>query len=204
MNPFKERPKFLAIGRVVKPQGRGGEVAAEVLTDFDKRFEGLKRVFLECLAGDPVPVEIERAWSHKGRIILKLRGIDKISEAAVLRDRHILIPLEERMMLSPDRYYTWELEGCTVVIEHDGGETVVGIVTGVEPTGGVDLLHVAKDGVDRGNILIPLAKDICRRIDVTAKRIVIDPPEDLLDLNADGGRAESLSKIRSKSFVFNT
>ena len=46
----------------------------------------------------------------------------------------------------------------------------------------MDLLHVA---TPRGEVLIPLAQDICTRIDPEAKTILIDPPEDLLELNQE-------------------
>ena len=60
----------------------------------------------------------------------------------------------------------------------------VGTVVDVESRpGGVDLLHVAIPGRQGGELLIPLAQSICKRIDVDAKTILIDPPEDLLELN---------------------
>jgi ribosomal 30S subunit maturation factor RimM len=67
-----------------------------------------------------------------------------------------------------------------VVIERDGAMIEVGRVTGVDPAGEAELLRVESP---RGEILIPLAQEICTRIDTEAKVIVINPPEDLLDLN---------------------
>lgn len=75
------------------------------------------------------------------------------------------------------------MKGCRVVAERGGVQREVGIVTDVEPTGGVDLLHVARHGGQGGEVLIPLAQTICTHIDPGSKTIVIDPPEDLLDLN---------------------
>ena len=77
-------------------------------------------------------------------------------------------------------YYLCELHGCRVIWERQGRE--IGTVTEVEPTGGVDVLHVTRpDG--KSEVLIPLAQEICTRIDLASQTIVIDPPEDLLDLN---------------------
>lgn len=87
------------------------------------------------------------------------------------------------MPLAPHHYYLWELEGCQVVTEREGVQSKVGTVTEVESTGGVDLLHVSRGDGRGGEILIPLAQAICTRIDPEAKTIVIDPPEDLLELN---------------------
>jgi ribosomal 30S subunit maturation factor RimM len=101
--------------------------------------------------------------------------------------------------LPAHQYYVWELEGCRVVRDLDGVTMEIGIVTEVEPTEGVPLLHVApiraqakeigdldaKEEARLSNeLLIPLAQTICGRIDIGAKIIVIHPPEDLLELNA--------------------
>ena len=173
--------RFLAVARVVRPQGRRGEVLAEPLTDFFLRFQALRRVFLENPGESPQPLQVENVWSHKGRVVIKFSGVDSIAGAARLRGRHVLIPAEERVPLPPNHYYLWELEGCRVVTERAGKRVQVGTVTDVEPTGGVDVLHVATSG---GEVLIPLAQAICTKIDTQARTIQIDPPEDLLDLNA--------------------
>jgi 16S rRNA processing protein RimM len=175
----EEPDRFLAIARVVRPQGRRGEVAAEILTDFPGRFRALRQAFLEERGGVPRPVAVERAWLHKGRVILKFSSVDSIESASRLRGCHVLIPREERTPLPPHSYYLWELEGCRVVTERQGARREVGTVTEVESTGGVDLLHVA---TPRGEVLIPLAQAICTKIDAPGKTIVIDPPEDLLEL----------------------
>ena len=173
--------RFLAVARVVRPQGRRGEVLAEPLTDFSARFQRLRQVFLEYPEKAPQPIKVENVWSHKGRVVIKFSGIDSIASASCLKGRHVLIPAEERIPLPPNHYYLWELQGCRVVTERQGGRVEVGTVTDIEPTGGVDVLHVA---TSRGEVLIPLAQAICTKIDTQARTILIDPPEDLLDLNA--------------------
>jgi 16S rRNA processing protein RimM len=173
--------RFLAIARILRPQGRRGEVLAEPLTDSPLRFQGLREVFLENPGKPPQPIAVENVWSHKVRVVIKLLGVDSISSASRLKGRHVLIPVEERMALPPNHYYLWELQGCRVIMERPGRWVEVGTVTDIEPTGGVDVLHVA---TARGEVLIPLAQTICTKIDAQAKTILIDPPEDLLDLNA--------------------
>jgi len=172
---------FLTIARILRPQGRKGEVAAEILTDFPERFQELRSVFLEAPGQDPQSVALERSWPHKGRIILKLSGVDSIESAASLRGVAVLIPWEQRRSLPPNHYYVCELQGCRVIWERQGAE--LGTVTEVEPTGGVQVLHVERlDG--KGEILIPLAQEICTRIDLAAQTILVDPPEELLELNS--------------------
>ena len=172
--------RFLAVACVVRPQGRRGEVLAAPLTDFSARFQELRDVFLENPGTAPQPIKVEHVWPHKGQVVIKFSGVDSISEASGLKGRHVLILAENRMPLPPDHYYLWELQGCRVVAERSGTQVEVGTVTSVEPTGGVDVLHVA---AAQGEILIPLAQAICTKIDTEARTILIDPPEDLLDLN---------------------
>ena len=172
--------RFLAVARVVRPQGRRGEVLAEPLTDFSLRFQGLLQVFLENPGKAPQSIRVENVWSHKGRVVIKFSGVDSITSASCLKGRHVLIPVEERMPLPPNHYYLWELQGCQVVTERQGRRVEVGTVTDIEPTGGVDVLHVA---TSRGEVLIPLAQAICTKIDTETRTILVDPPEDLLDLN---------------------
>ncbi len=171
---------FIAIGQVVRPQGRKGEVLAEILTDFPSRFADLQRVFLDDPGQSPRPVNLEHTWLHKGRVVLKFAGTDSINDAETLRGRLVLIPVEEKVALSSRQYYLWELKGCQVVVESNGARKPLGTVTEIERTGGVDLLRVSDDSRE---ILVPFAEAICKVIDPAARLIVIEPPEDLLDLN---------------------
>jgi 16S rRNA processing protein RimM len=180
--PQTDDGEFVVVARVARPQGRRGEVAAEILTDFPERFADLTRVFLGPPGQPPEAFRVENTWPHKGRIILKFAGVDSISEAERLRGWEVLIPRTERAPLGENQYFVSDLEGCRVLVERDGTMREVGRVTSVDATGGVDLLHVE---TARGEALIPLAQDICKRIDTASKVIVIDPPEDLLELNQD-------------------
>lgn len=177
----REEPnQFVAVARVIKPQGRRGEVLAETLTDFPTRFQERGRLFLENIGPTPEPVLLEKVWPHRGGMVLKFAGVDSIEQAQRLRGRLVLIPREERAPLPANHYYVGDLQGCRVVRETHGAQMEVGTVTEVERTGGVGLLHVATPS---GDVLVPLAQAICTRIDAEKKIIVIDPPEDLLELN---------------------
>lgn len=175
-----QEPQFIAIARVLRPQGRRGEVCTEILTDFPDRFLKLRRAYLES-----VPLRelaVDSAWPHKGRMVLKFAGVDSISEAERLCGHCIVIPSEERVPLADHSYYWFELCGCTVVTGSPGTWTEIGAVMSVEPTHGASLLHVVRKD-SRTEILIPLAREICTQIDIRSKTIIVDPPEDLLTLN---------------------
>jgi 16S rRNA processing protein RimM len=181
--------RYVAIGRVIRPQGRHGEVLVEALTDRADRFTSLAEVYIEAEGAlEPTLATVQRRWPHKGRVVLKFGGIDSISAAELLRGRYLLIRREDRMPLPPGRYYIGDLTGCRVITERqdDGGPVEIGVVSAIEQTGGVDLLHVTPSGstaLSCEAVLIPFAEAICKRIDLVGKVIVIEPPDDLLDLN---------------------
>jgi 16S rRNA processing protein RimM len=172
--------EFVAVARIARPQGRRGEVAAEVLSDFPERLLEMKTVFLRDSGGAPEAMQLEDAWPHKGRIILKFAGVDSINDAERLRGREVLIPGSQRGPLTEHQYWVSDLEGCRVLVERNGTTTEVGRVVGVDAAGGAEVLRVESA---RGEVLIPLAQEICTRIDTESKVIWIDPPEDLLELN---------------------
>ncbi len=109
--------------------------------------------------------------------MLKFADYDNVESAKALVGYEFGLPEAERIELSKDEFYEWELEGCSV--ETKVGP-VIGIVREVMRTGGVELL-VVEDERQR-EILIPMAQSIVVDIDVSKKKILIDPPEGLLDL----------------------
>jgi 16S rRNA processing protein RimM len=110
--------------------------------------------------------------------VIGLAGVATIAAAEALAGAELRIPADQLVALPPGSFYEHELVGCRV--ETRGG-AVIGVVQAVEGSLGASRLVV---GGARGEILIPLATEICTTIDVNGKRIVIDPPEGLLDLNA--------------------
>jgi 16S rRNA processing protein RimM len=174
---------FVAVARIVRPRGRHGEVQAEILTDFPARLALRRWAFLEG-SRTPSPVAVENVWMHQGRVVFKFEGVDSIGQAEPLRGQHVLIPREERAPLGPHQYYFSELRGCSVLRKGVDGPLFVGVVEDVERTAGGEILHVSTRA---GEVLIPLAQEICRRVDLAARVIVIDPPEDLLELNSPRG-----------------
>jgi 16S rRNA processing protein RimM len=172
-------PEYLRIARIQKVQGRRGEVAAELWTDFPERFQPGEALWL---SGEGLPeavaeaVVLEQSWMHKGRIILKFRGVDTISAAETLVGRWVLVPRSARWPLPPGAVYLSDLVGCAVL----EGEEVLGIVEGIEETGAVPLLKVNRDGRE---LLVPLARDICSSISPEKKEIRVRLPEGLQELN---------------------
>jgi 16S rRNA processing protein RimM len=170
------------LARLVRPQGRRGEVFADLLTDFPERFAERKRLYLVTSETNPDVVRevtLERHWLHKGRVVLKFAGIDSINDAELLRGLMVAIPASERAPLSDGAFYIGDLIGCEV-IDVSSAPVSVGKITDVDRE--VGLLMVQPDG--GGEVLIPFAQAYLADIDVDGKRIEMRLPEGLLDINA--------------------
>jgi 16S rRNA processing protein RimM len=187
----------LTLARLLRPHGIRGEIASEILTDFPERLTKLREVWLWDAradasaqidaSGEPRKAIVERCWlsvARGGQAVFKFAGVERIEDVEKLRGLEVQVPLSERMELPAGSYYISELAGCEVweIIaagEAEELETMLGIVTGVQESG-TPVLEV--DTPD-GEVLIPLATEICRKIDVSARRIEVVMPEGLRDLN---------------------
>jgi len=162
---------LVAVARLVRARGIRGELAAIPLNDRRERFDTLRRVVVRDNEYD-----VERVWWHGDQLILKLRGVDTRSAAEELAGTEAYVIESERAPLQEGEFYLSDLVGCEVVEQASGRR--VGVVAGWQETGGAPLLEL-----EGSKALIPFARSICREIDIVAKRIAIDPPEGLLDLN---------------------
>ena len=168
--------ELIVVARAVRTRGLKGEIVAELLSDFPERFQRVSTI-IAIRRGEQETLELENHWFQNDRIVLKFAGYDDVDSAKLLIGFDFALPEAERMKLSENEYYDWELEGCSVVIK-DG--LTVGIVRGLLRTGGVELL-VVEDETQREH-LIPMAQSIVVKIDISRREILIDPPEGLLDL----------------------
>jgi 16S rRNA processing protein RimM len=171
---------MVTIGRIVRPHGNKGAVVIAPETDFgESRFRAGEVAYLLDEQG-PRALTIASARQHDGRWVVGFEGVATIDDAERLRGRELRVPAESLAALGPGGYYVHELVGCEVRTV-DGQR--VGHVAGVRLETGVPLLVVE----GRGEVLVPFADAICRRVDVAAREIDIDPPAGLLELNAGGG-----------------
>jgi len=173
--------EWVAIGRVLGSRGNRGELKTESLSGHPDRFLGLESVYLLGPAGSEARhhrFEVENAWQHGGHIVLKLRGIETISEAERWRGCEVHLPRPERLPLPEGEYYQSDLIGFEVVRE-DGRP--VGCVRGWQEHGGPALLAV--EGESGQEVLIPFAASICVAVDAGGRRIVVKLPEGLEGLN---------------------
>jgi 16S rRNA processing protein RimM len=197
-----DREKWVAIAHILRSRGNKGEVAAELLTDFPERLTTLTEIFLENSNGEPRKVQVLSCWlsqNHRGQVVFHFAGYTSISEAEALRGLHVLLPVEQRVELPAGYYFISDLIGCSVFecpraasvlssspCSIETAPTHLGTVSDVQTTGdetaGTPLLVL---DTPSGELLVPLAEDYCKRIDVAGRRIEVVLPEGLRDLNRE-------------------
>lgn len=192
----------VTVARLLSARGRHGEVAAEILTDFPERLTHLAEVWLADPHHEALPprrVAVRRCWLHKGRAIFHFEGCNSIADAERLRGLEVQLPIEQRVALPAGKYFVSDLIGCevwearkakqaselkTTSALDESPTSFLGVVRDVQIFGetisGTPLLVVE---TAQGELLIPLAEEICRRVDITARRIEVILPEGLRELN---------------------
>lgn len=171
----------VTLARILRPRGLRGEVVAQILTDFPERLPNLGEVWLSDGRGTPRRIRVQRCWlstSRGGHAVFHFAGVDRVEAAELLRGLEVQVPIEQRAKLDAGNYYVGDLVGCEVW--EPGATVAMGTVREVEFPGGVPLLAVS---TGEGEVLVPLAAEFCKRIDVSAKRIDVLLPEGLRDLN---------------------
>jgi len=165
-------PRLVTIGRVVKPQGRRGEVLAEPLSDRPDRFATLKSVHVAAPDGSSQLLSVVSCWPHKGRFVLKLEGVDSIDDAQRLRGRDLGIDEADLAELPAGSYYHHELIGL-VAVDESGRE--LGKVEEILETGAAPVLTLRGAG---GELLVPLASDFVVAVDRARGELVLRVPID--------------------------
>jgi 16S rRNA processing protein RimM len=164
---------WVTIALLGKTRGNRGEVTAISLSGKPERYRQLREVYL---FGSGERYEIETTWFHNGTLIFKFLGVDSISDAELLSGLEVRVPLAERAPLEAGEFFQSDLIGCEVIDRASGVR--IGAVTDWDDGGGAGLLVI-----DEGGLLIPFARAICVEIDPAAKRIAVELPPGLKDLN---------------------
>jgi 16S rRNA processing protein RimM len=193
--------KYVTVARILRARGNKGEVAAELLTDFPERLPQIKELFLRAESGARRAIVLRAFWidrNHPGTGVFHFEGVESISEAEELRGLEVQIRFEQRAVLPSGSYFVTDLIGCSVFeipasvssvssspCSLSEAPALLGKVRDVyfpgEGQPGTPLLSL---DTNRGELLVPLAEDICQRFDVAARRIEVRLPEGLRDLNA--------------------
>ena len=172
---FGEPPgEWITVALLGKPRGNRGEITALALSSRPERYAELKEVLLAG-SGGVRPFEVESTWFHDGVLIFKFRGVDTISDAEPLSGAEVRIPSSERIRLEPGEFFESDLVGSEIIDCRTGER--LGRVSGWQDAGGSGLLVIDDDW------LIPFARSICVEIDPASRRIAVELPAGLKDLN---------------------
>jgi len=191
--------KFVTIARILRARGNKGEVAAELLTDFPDRLYQQTEVFLAANSAAPQKATLQSFWvdrNHTGQCVFHFAGISSINEAEKLRGLNVQIPWEQRAELPSGTYFVTDLIGCSVFELPTAAPHVASspcsLAEAAAFLGQVRDVYFPGEGqpgtpllaldTPQGELLIPLAEDICRRIDLLARRIEVLLPGGLRDL----------------------
>jgi 16S rRNA processing protein RimM len=176
----------VTLARILRPWGRRGDVAAQIFSDFPQRLARLRKAWLYDGKNPPRPIEIQSCRIHLGQAVFHFAGTDSINDAERLRGLEVQVPLTERVKLRSDRHYLTDLIGCAVweanateplgtISEVEGGST--------SAAANAPESWVLTVDTPRGEVLIPMAREICTRIDTHARRIDVQLPDGLRELN---------------------
>lgn len=189
--PPDEAAGWVTVIRLGRCRGLRGEIYGDVWNP-PERYGWLRRVWIRDGEGKFLfggePVQVVEARPYKGRLILRFAGIGSADAARPLTGCEAVVPRRELPPLPEGEYYLADLEGCTVIDRRTGAPA--GTVTGWQDFGGSILLEMEPVGEPGGGpVWIPLTHAICVEIRPAERRIVVDPPEGLLELNRPGGEA---------------
>jgi len=170
--------EFITLARVVKTQGRHGEVAVEVHSDAPDRFhEGLQLLALGTSGDTRREVDIEGLWLHKGLLVLKFRGVDSISDAEMLIGAELQVPSRQRAALEAGWSYISDLVGCVVL---DRGHEI-GRIEDVQFGAGEAPLLIVATGNKKFDV--PFAEAYLEGVEIARKQVRMSLPEGLLEIN---------------------
>ncbi|HEY6064998.1 MAG TPA: ribosome maturation factor RimM [Thermoanaerobaculia bacterium] len=167
----------LLVGVVRKPVGVSGEVAVEPVTDFPDRFvRGLK---LSWVSGDAErELTVASARVHGAKVRLRFEGFEDPESAGELSGGDLWVREEEAVPAPEDFYYSHQVEGWRCE-DRDG--RALGRVSKLERTAGGAMLSV--DTGKREPVSVPFTRPIVVSVDAENRRIVLDPPEGLMELS---------------------
>ena len=168
--------ELLLVGRVARAHGNKGQVIVNPATDFPADRFAQGNVLIVEHRGATVERRIESVRFQQGRPIVGLSGVETMNDAEALAGAELKVAAEALPPLPANTFYHHDLVGCEV---KDTAGRAIGRVTDVEGPLGQSRLVVASD---RGEVLIPMVDEICVRVDLAAKTIVVNPPDGLLEL----------------------
>ena len=174
---------FITLARVVKTQGRNGEVAAEIHTDVPDRFAAGMKLFALGRNNAHRELGIEDLWPHKGLLVFKFRGVDSISDAEELIGSELQVPRSQRAELEKGWTFVSDLVGCAVFDLSSGTSREIGRIEDVRYGAGEAPLLVVAGGEGK-KYDVPFAEAYLESVDTVRREVRMRLPEGMLEVNA--------------------
>jgi 16S rRNA processing protein RimM len=193
---------FITLARVVKTQGRHGEVAAEIHSDVPERFAVGMKLFALSKENTYRELRVEDIWPHKGLLVLKFVGVDSMNDAEALIGAELQVPSVERAELVQGWTYVSDLIGCTVFNLSSGTSKEIGRIEDVQfGAGEAPLLIISKsvNGAEAAKYDIPFAEAYLESVDAAKREVRMNLPEGMLEINAPMTAEEKLRQATTKA-----
>jgi 16S rRNA processing protein RimM len=162
-------PEFLEVGRARRSHGVKGEIILEIFSESLRYFKPGKIVYI---GQHHQPLTIESARAHDNLLLIKFEGIDTPEALSSFRNKLVYVPASQLPALPEGEYYFYQLIGLEVV---DQQGKSLGLLTEIIQTGATPVYVVTS--TDGNECLFPAIPDVVKKIDIEARKIIIQPQE---------------------------
>ena len=159
--------EYFEVGQIVNTFGIKGQLKVKPFTDDMERFEELKTVYI-CKKNELKKVEIDDVKYNKQCVLLKVKGIEDLTEAEKYKGLFLKIDRKDAKKLPKDTYFIADILGLEVYT--DEGE-LLGKVDDIFPTGANDV-YVVKDELGK-QILLPSIPEVLKEIDLEKGKVIV-------------------------------
>ena len=167
--------RLIPLGEIVATHGIDGWLKLKPYNPQTTTLSLIRELFLEK-SGVSSPHELNASRAHKGHFLVKLRGVDGIGYAEPWVGSVVSVPEESLDALEPGEYYQYQVIGLDAF---DVKGIWIGTITGICSTAGGDLFVIS--GASKEH-LVPAVKEMIEKVDFSVRKVIINPPEGLLDL----------------------
>ncbi|GAA0612437.1 ribosome maturation factor RimM [Virgibacillus siamensis] len=168
--------KMFNAGKIINTHGINGEVKVLRITDFEERFVSGNLLYLENENGQQLELEIATHRIHKGYDLIRFKGYDTINDVEQFKGGFLKITSEQLTELDENEFYYYEIIGCDVYTVND---EKVGVIKEILSPGANDVWVVKRH--QEKDALLPFIEDVVKQVDISAKKVIIEPMEGLLD-----------------------
>lgn len=168
-------PEYLNLGKIVNTHGIKGEIRVQSITNqAEKRYQAGKELLINLGSGEMKKVTVQSYRKHKNFDLLTFEEFDSINEVEKFKTKMLQIEREELPELSEGLYYESDLIGLTVLNQE---KEIIGKLKEVLFLPANDVWSVSRP--NKKDLLLPVIPSVIKKVDLTAKEIIVDILEGL-------------------------